>query len=296
MTLRAIRFEPPGRGFSVPLALYADTMHQLAEALRSVRHAVARSLSADFKLQPGEAERIVVLNVEPLKEGSLATPIRVGPPNVLPLYPDLEEKFWTRTDQLINDAVAGRDNRLSIGAAEALASAGDRAREEGFGLSLSELQGQGPKRGTKRRAKNLWKSRVDVVKCAEELKTYAEDRRRQAARNKVDLIGEIVELTFKPPSFKLDTHSYGRMQIKCAAELMREVSGLGGAYALVSVDVAIDADGRPRDAVAISAAPLVHSRTIVKDWERSRGTHEGKEIWQGDETGEYLRDLRKRTS
>lgn len=295
MALHAIRFEPPGRGHTVPLGLYAETIFEMAEALRSVRHVVARRLASELNMAPGESNRVVTLLVEPLAMGSLVTPVRVGPPKrELDLYPGLEDRFWATADALILGAVDGKTDSLSIAAAEHLATAGDLAREEGFGLSLASL-GRAQARGT-RTPRKQWNARVDLVEKASGLKGYAERRRVQSSRNRIHMIGEVVELCFKPPCFKLDTATRGRIKVAFPPSMLTKIAQLGGQHALIVADVGIDADGKPGDAVAIDATPLVHSRTIRRDWEASRGTHAGHEIWDGPEAEEYLRDLRRRSS
>lgn len=113
------------------------------------------------------------------------------------------------------------------------------------------------------------------------------------ARTRVHLIGEVGALSAAPTRFELRTAAHGRIEVSFPALLFPVINELVGQPALVTADVNLNEDGRPDNVAAVDASALVHGGSSLRDWEVSRGSYWGREIWEGTEAEEYLRDLRR---
>ena len=290
MSIHAIRFVPPKRHGGVPLKLYAEALMRMSEALGSIRHSVARRLAVQLDISAGEADRMFTLNVADILPGSVVVPVPIGDQGSLRLYGDPNDLFWAHAEPLITAASDGGDSLLTITAAEALADAGDLALKEGFGLGLASMQGK------PRSRRKSWRQTVPLEHRGAALRQYAEHRRTVHGTNTVQLIGEVVEISARPQFFRLDTASLGRVQVAASADLMAKVTPLFGQVAVVVVEGVIDSDARIRDVKGVDAVPIKVGRSSVKDWEASKGTFGGAELWGSTDAEDYLRSLRGKSS
>lgn len=288
MALHAIRFVPPRHGETVPLRLYTATISRLGDALESVHHMVCRRLAAKLNVRFGEVERTFALNIGGVQAGSVVTPVYVGDKRDLTQYGNHDELFWSEAEAQIDAAVQGDDSLLSIGAAESFASAAELAQSEGYGLGFARGE-----RGAKKTKRLHWVQQVPLEKKGEAFRRFAEKKRSVVATaNTFQLIGEIVSLSSRPPSFKIDTPTFGRLSIEASSVVMERVTPLFGKMAIVLVEGIADAEANARELKAQDAFLIPVRKSSVKDWEESRGTHDGPEIWGSEEAGDYLRHLR----
>jgi hypothetical protein len=278
--VHAVRFEPLSGAHRVPLETFVGTLGAVLDGIVSMRASLLPALVQSLGWPAGQIRQALDYSVAPLGVGSLIVPfVPGGSEGGTPLATQqIHCGFWELAAPEISLKRGRSRSRLTASGAEAFARASSIASK---GHSRLSLVGQGSH-------PEEWFPVVELTPIEEKLRAFAE-RRHEASRSQVALVGQIVAISFDPPGFTLDTGGV-RQRVKMTSELRSAARENWGNEVVVIAEACVGLEGQITEphAVEIRAAARGDS-----DFESTFGSL--KDIWGTKEAEQYLESLRPRS-
>jgi hypothetical protein len=280
MNKYALSFEPHGGGTIVPADAFVATLESVLEGLAYARNAAAPLIAQRRSWPVADVKKSLELGVAPIERGSLVVPFVVGVGAEAHLDDErVSAMYWRLTGTMLAGAANGnaRAAELSAAGAEAFAKGARCASEARCSLRLV--------RRTRPNATG-WSTIGNLTTLEKPLRGYAE-RRQTVSTTRAQIIGQLVGLSFDPPSFTLLTPT-GRRAVRLPAHLRDDARARWGEEVVVDVEANVTIEGDVRDpkAVALRTVPNANGTAFASTFGAAKDT------WGTDEARAYVQELR----
>lgn len=246
-----IHFEPFGGGNYVEAEVFVESLRGIVDGFKSMANALAPAISQHRSWSRSLVREALTLAVTSVERGSVDVgvvpgAVAGGPPLDTSHIADIG---WLAMAAAMKGAARGMSviTDVPLSAAQGFKRGADVARKANVRVSLrSRRHSAAPT--------TPWRVNLDITGIEPALGRYIE-RTETRERAVTQLVGQIVAITFDPPTFVLATGK-GKITVAMPAALRQKARDQWGTEVVALVDAWVTADGEVRNpkAVEISAA------------------------------------------